>query len=100
MEKGKQVEIKEVRKKKILKNPKKQEKANEMFMKSYVRLAMHTLPWLQVNWPDFVVDLGVYCAEEERAILIRPQSTRRKIDSGKATASMPLLRTHLYWKAV
>lgn len=69
-------------------------------MKSNVRLAMYTLTWLQVSWPDTVVDLGVYCAEEERAILIRLQSTRKKIDSGKAIAPANLLRTHLYWKVV
>lgn len=71
-----------------------------MFMKSNVRLAMYTLTWLQVSWPDIVVDLGVYCAEEERAIFIGLQSTRRKIDSGKAKAPADLLRTHLYWKVV
>jgi len=62
-----------------------------MLMKSDVRLAVYTLPWLHINWPDFVVDLGVYCAEEGRAMLIRLQSTRRKIDSGKAIASVDLL---------
>lgn len=41
-----------------------------MLMKNDFRLAMHTLPWLKVNWPDFVVSLGVYRTEEERALLI------------------------------
>lgn len=69
-------------------------------MRSDVRLATYTLPWLHVNWPDFAVNLGAYCTEEERAVLIRLQSTRWKIDSRKAITSVDLLRTHLYWKAV
>lgn len=59
---------------------------------------MYTLPWLQVNWPGFMVDLGIYCTEEERAFLIRLQSTRRKIDSGKAIALVDLVKTNLNWK--
>lgn len=41
-----------------------------MLMKNNFRLAMYTLPWLKVSWPDLAINLGIYSTEEERAILI------------------------------
>lgn len=50
-------------------------------------IATYSPPGLQVNWPDLVVNLGIYCAKEERAILVRLQSVRRITGSGEALTS-------------